>query len=376
MARRRFLPKYVSEFRGERGKMRLRFRRKGYPGGYFAAELGTEAFRAEYHAFMHPNEATETPAIQRATPGTIGELRARYMDPIDRLGPTKVTQDKVRAIIERFCEGRIDHPVASVRFDHLDKIISKTRESRLIDTPRGPRKVGGIEAAKKLRKELIRFFGFAVKLEMRSDNPALITQEVRVAAGERSTGYHSWTEDEIAQYRARHALGTRERLALEMLLWAGQRSNDTRLFGRRNIKDGRITVRASKTGKPGEILVAPQLAAAINAMPPNGTMFYLITHKGLPFSQKGFGNFVKDACIDAGLPHCSAHGLRKAIMRRMADLNISNQGMKSISFHSGDNEVALYTRDANQRRLADDAINALSDWEVSHLLPAVRQQEG
>lgn len=376
MPRRRFLPKYVSEFRDQHGKIRRRFRRKSFPGGYFTAELGTEAFRQEYHAFMHPGEAREAPAISRATPGTIGELRARYFDPITRLGPTEVTQSKVRAVIERFCEGREEHPVAALRFDHLEKIIDKTREKRMVDTPRGPRPVGGIEAAKKLRKELIRFFAFAVKIGMRPDNPAAITQEIRVAAAERSKGYHTWTEDEIERYRARWAIGTRERLALEMLLWAGQRRSDTRLFGRRNIKDGRIYVTAAKTGKDGSIPVAPQLLRAIVAMPPNGTMFYLVTHKGLPFTAAGFGNWFKDACVAAGLPHCTAHGLRKAMMRRMADLNLANQTMKSISFHSGDEEVALYTRDANQKRLADEAITALSQWEVPHLGPDVRQQEG
>jgi len=376
MARRRFLPKYVSEFRSQHGKPRLRFRRKGFPGGYFNAELGTEEFRIEYHTFMNPGDRKESPALDRAKPGSIGELRARYFDPIDRLGPTKVTQDKVRAVIERFCEPRMDNPVAFVTFEHIDRIIAKVKIPATVETPRGPRKVGGIDAAKKLRKELIRFFDFAVKIGMRTDNPVRLSQEIKVAPGERSKGYHAWTEEEIEQFRRRHKLGTRERLALELFLWSGQRRGDVRLFGRQNIKNGRIWIKAGKTGKDGSIPVAPQMLEAIVAMPPNGTMFFLATHKGLPFSAAGFGNFFKDACIEAGLPHCSAHGLRKAIMRRMADLNLGNQTMKAISFHSGDDEVALYTRDANQKRLADDAISALSAWELSHSQDDVRQKEG
>lgn len=374
--RKTFLPPHVSAFRdGRTGKMRYRFRRTGFTGGYFKAQLGTEAFREEYHAFMNPGAPSMTPTVARSKPGSIGELRGRYIDPITRLGPTKVTQTKVLAVIDRFCEGRLEHPVALVRFDHLDKIIAAAREKTMIRTPHGPRTVGGVEAARKLRKELIRFFEFAVKIKMRPDNPAAITQEIRVAAGERSTGYHTWTEEEIAAFRKTHAIGTRERLALEMLLWSGQRSGDVRLFGRQNIKDGRIWVKAGKTGKQGSIPVAPQLARAIVAIPSAGSMFFLVTHKGLPFSAKGFGNFFKDACIAAGLPHCTAHGLRKAIMRRMADLNVSNQGMKAISFHSRDDEVALYTRDANQRALADDAIAALSRWELSHDAQPARQRE-
>ena len=240
MARRRFLPKYVSEFRSQHGKPRLRFRRKGFPGGYFNAELGTEEFRIEYHTFMNPGDRKESPALDRAKPGSIGELRARYFDPIDRLGPTKVTQDKVRAVIERFCEPRMDNPVAFVTFEHIDRIIAKVKIPATVETPRGPRKVGGIDAAKKLRKELIRFFDFAVKIGMRTDNPVRLSQEIKVAPGERSKGYHAWTEEEIEQFRRRHKLGTRERLALELFLWSGQRRGDVRLFRRQNIKNGRI----------------------------------------------------------------------------------------------------------------------------------------
>jgi hypothetical protein len=55
---------------------------------------------------------------------------------------------------------------------------------------------------------------------------------------------------------------------------------------------------------------------------------------------------------------------------------LANQTMKAISFHSGDDEVALYTRDANQKRLADDAITALSDWEMRAYQSKDRAENG
>ena len=369
MARRRFLPKYVSEFLDRHRKPHLRFRRKGWPadGKYFKSVLGTEAFRAEYHAFMNPEENREPPSVERAKVGSIGELFARYCSPVERLGPTKVTQGKVRAVLERFVEGRHEWPASMAKFDDLDEIIASARSKATIETDYGPRIIGGVDAAKKLRKELIRMFEFGVKLGMLPNNQAALTSPVKVAVGERSKGYHPWTEDEIQMFRDRHALGTRERLALEMLLWSGQRRGDVRLFGRTNIVNGRIVMTAGKTGKDASIPVAPQLARAIMAMPSNGTLFFLVTHKALPFTAAGFGNWFRDACDEAGLPHCTAHGLRKAIMRRMANLQISNQGMKAISLHSKDDEVALYTRDANQSMLADHAIATVSQWEMSNL---------
>lgn len=53
-------------------------------------------------------------------------------------------------------------------------------------------------------------------------------------------------------------------------------------------------------------------------------------------------------------------------MRRMAELEMPNKTMKSVSGHSKDDEVARYTAAANQEWLADSAIKQLSDWEISN----------
>jgi len=112
--------------------------------------------------------------------------------------------------------------------------------------------------------------------------------------------------------------------------------------------------------------IAPQLAAAIAAMPASDAMCFLLTEWGKPFSVKGFGGWFREQCNAAGLPRCTAHGLRKATMRRMAELEMPNKTMKSVSGHSKDDEVARYTEAANQERLAEGAIKRLSEWEMSN----------
>jgi integrase len=37
-----------------------------------------------------------------------------------------------------------------------------------------------------------------------------------------------------------------------------------------------------------------------------------VTQYGRAFTVAGFGNRFRDRCHEAGLPHCTAHGLRKA----------------------------------------------------------------
>jgi len=377
MPRRRFLPQYVTSFADRHGKARLRFRRKGFDSYYFKSVLGTEEFRVEYHACQNPSEGrTISTPITRATPGTIDELVERYYVPPTRLGPSAVTQAKVRAVIESFRHGRGDRRVSEVRFDHLDAIIAKKHKKSSVKTASGVRQTGGVHAARKLRKELIRLFDFAMKLKLCDRNPAVETSEVRTTLAERTGGFHCWTEEEIAQFRAHHHLGTRERLGMELLLWTDQRRSDVVKMGRAQIKDGRLPVRQEKTGKFLWLPVAPQLNEAIIAMSPTDTsqFCFLMTRRNKPFTKESFGNFFRKACTAAGLPHCSAHGLRKATLRRMAELEMANKTMKSVSGQTRDDTLAGYTATANQRTLADSAIDTLSKWEKSNLGSAVRHQ--
>lgn len=60
------------------------------------------------------------------------------------------------------------------------------------------------------------------------------------------------------------------------------------------------------------------------------------------------------------------------MMRRLADVETSQQGLKSVSGHSRDEEVAIYVRGAEQRRLAAAAIARVSEWEM---MPADEKED-
>lgn len=359
--RARFLPQYVTVFTDRHGKKRYRYRRAGYAGGYFKADLGTDEFRAEYRDFGE-SKLEEHPIASKWGPGTAGDLVTRYVSVPSRLGPSLTTQAKVRQILDKFRDEHGHRYVADFTFEAIDTIISRKRVKVL----GGKRPEGGIEAARKLRKELMRLFDHAEKIGMRpaGSNPVRQSEKIRVAAGERSRGYHTWTEAEIAQYRAKHKLGTNARLAMELMLWTGQRRGDAITIGPDDILNGRVAVIQNKTGKGLTLSLAPQLQAAIDAMTPRpGAKSFLINEWGNPFTNAGFGNKMREWCDGAGLPHCTAHGLRKAMMRRMAELDMANRTLKSVSGHSGDDEVSLYTEAANQARLADEAIALVAKWE-------------
>lgn len=92
-------------------------------------------------------------------------------------------------------------------------------------------------------------------------------------------------------------------------------------------------------------------------------MTFLVTACGKPFTPAGFGNWFRDRCNEASLPYCSAHGLRKAAARRMAEAGCSNQQIKAITSHKTDREVSRYTAAADQERLTDQAMAAAYGME-------------
>lgn len=363
----RWLPKYVSKFESQHGRERYRFRRAGYPAGYFEADIGTAEFQAEYHAFMNPGATAKAEPLSRAAPGTIDDLLDRYMSVPERLGPSAVTQQKIRAVLEDFRNGdkpRGHRRVDTITFEAIDRIIAK----KMVKTGTGNKTKGGLHAARKLRKELIRLFDFAIKSEMITLNPVRLSDKVKAPAGAKSFGFHTWTEDEIEQYRAYHRLGTRPRLAMELALWTDQRRSDVVTMGKAQIRSGRIPVTQEKTGEDLWVPVAPQLLEAIVAMKPHETspFCFLITERGRPFkSAASFGTWFKKQCVQAGLPHCTMHGLRKATLRRMAELRMTNKDMKSVSGQRSDKTLAKYIEKADQTRLADAAMKQLSTWESS-----------
>jgi integrase len=82
-----------------------------------------------------------------------------------------------------------------------------------------------------------------------------------------------------------------------------------------------------------EIPILPELQRIVDATTPLGKDTYLVTKFGKPFSADGFGNRFRKWCDEAGLPHCSAHGLRKAGSAGLAELGASDREIMAITGH-------------------------------------------
>jgi hypothetical protein len=74
-------------------------------------------------------------------------------------------------------------------------------------------------------------------------NPARDAERVGYA----TDGFHTWTVEEVRQFEERHPIGTKARLALALMLYAGARRGDAVTFGRQHIKGGVLRYVPRKT---------------------------------------------------------------------------------------------------------------------------------
>jgi integrase len=174
----------------------------------------------------------------------------------------------------------------------------------------------------------------------------------------KTKGFPVWTEDDIEKFQRRWPIGTRERVMLDVFLYTGLRRGDAAVVGKQHVRNGVIEMDTEKTGMRVTIPILPVLQATLNAGPV-GELAFIATKSGQPLTKESLGNLFADACRAAGIRK-SAHGLRKAAATNAANNGASEAQLEAIFGWEGGKMAALYTRSANRRALATDAIGKLA----------------
>jgi integrase len=282
--------RYVQAWVDRDGRAHYYFRRKGCPLVRLPGLPGS-ADRAYEAALEEPKAPIG--AEMRSLPGSISAVIAAYYDSGQFFGSKAAgTKAMRRAILERFRARHGDKPIALIP----PKFIKEGLDGL---TP---------HAARNCLKTLRSLFQFAVAREWMCEDP---TRDIKLPAI-KSDGYHTWTEEEIAQFEAHHPVGSKARLALALLVYTGQRPGDVRRMGRQHIRDGVLTVRQEKTGTTIAIPVLSELQAILDATPSEHLTF-LVTPHGQLYGGTNFSTWFRAQCDAASLPkECSAHGLRRS----------------------------------------------------------------
>ena len=169
----------------------------------------------------------------------------------------------------------------------LNGIESTLGESKLRNWKRGDVAAGRDKraatpaAAENFVKSLRSFFAWALETGLVSLNP---TDGIKVVASS-TGGFAPWTDDDVAAYRARWPLGTRQRVAFEVLRETGLRRGDAVRVGLPHVRDRVIRLATEKTGERVSLPVSDVLAAAIEAGPV-GKMTFIASAAGKPMTKE------------------------------------------------------------------------------------------
>jgi integrase len=309
------------------------FRRSGYP----RVRLPGLPFSPEYMAAYQQAMANPEPiGVSRSKPGTVAAAVAAYLVSPAFSELAAGTQAMRRSILQGFRDEYGAHPINKLPPKFIALVLSKKKS----------------HAARNWFKAIRALCQFALAAEMIAADPTAGMKLPKV----KTKGHRQWTDAEIEQYEAAHAVGTNARLALALGLYTIQRRGDVIRMGRQHIRDGVLTVRQQKTGAALTIPVHPALRSILDATS-GEHLTLLVTRSGKAYSGNDFSEQFRAWCNEAGLPSdCTFHGLRVSGCTRLADAGCSAHEIAAWSGHLTLREVERYTRAADQKRLAQSAL--------------------
>jgi integrase len=330
---------YVHRFRDRHGKLRYYFRRSGVPRVRLLGIPGSPEFMESYNS---ASVGTIALPPSRYGEGTIGALWTAYCRSASFINLSVSSKTTYRRIMASILDQHGHRSVVGLNRQYARQIV----EAVGVTAP----------AMANLTISVLRLlFSFAVENGWRADNPCRGLR--RYKGGE----HEAWSDQELRIFERRWPVGTRERLAYDLLLYTAQRGGDIVTWKASGISNGEIVVSQQKTGTKLVIPIHGCLQRSMIAFPTKG-QYVLSDASGKPIQRRTLTRIIRLAVKAAGLPaRCVAHGLRKTALRRLAENGATEKELASISGHKSIAEVQRYTKSADQVSLARSAMKRMPD---------------
>lgn len=345
------LPKYVIEDKDRYGNVRVYLRRPGVtkvllPGSPWSPEF-MQAYAVALGTAPPPKKAVVDPRNWRWLCGL-------YLSS----GEFKQLDDKTQRVRRHILELTYEEPIAPKSPDKFQNVpvtamtpaACRTLRDRLASTP---------AAANERLKAIRQVFLNGIATDELTVNPSRDVPYLKYA----SSGFYTWSENDIRQFCTTHAPGSKARRALTLLLVLGPRTQDAVILGRQHMSQGWIKFRPLKTRKKTNVEVEVELDPVLQIeleLAPKGELLFLQTEHGKPYSVKGFYNWFKRQCVTAGLPQCAPHGLRKAGATIRAENGATDYGLAALYGWASSKTAQVYTRGANRKKLAAGVMGLLT----------------
>jgi integrase len=194
-------------------------------------------------------------------------------------------------------------------------------------------------------------------------NPTISDRRKKGKRRTATKGWKPWEEYEIAQYRARWPVATRERVLFEACLGTGQRTSDVAKMKREDLRDGEIAVVQQKTGTHlwfdllddfKEVLYPWLASHEAEAFFPTAQA----PREAQPLSAQRVQLILANAITKAGLPDTLVpHGLRYTFATRAIELGLDHGTISAIVGHLSHQMAEQYTEKRRKSRLAIGTMN-------------------
>ena len=323
------------------------------------SDFGSNTFDDEYRDAITGKSRSNAPTGPEA--GTLAWLIERYRETVTWTTLSMATRRQRENIFVHVLETAGTKP-----FTRIDAATIRAGRERRSSTPSQARNF--LDAMRGL-------FRWALEAKHIKADPTLGVDNPPRPKGD---GFIPWTEEHVAAYEARWPIGTRQRVWLDVLLYTGLRRGDAVQFGRQHVRDGVGSIKTEKSGYRITVTlpILPVLQRSLEAGP-CGDLTFITGERGQPLTKESFGNMFRVACRAAGVPG-SAHGVRKIAATTAANNGATVAQLEAIFGWSGGSMASLYTRAADRRRLAIEAMHKLANDERTSIpapLHPVRARE-
>lgn len=204
------------------------------------------------------------------------------------------------------------------------------------------------------------FYDWAKKRKHINSNPARGIDK----SYSKGNGATPWKVSDVLQFFSVHLAGTKAHVALSVLVFTGCRIEDVTILGRKHecLIDGVEAIRwvPNKKGSTEVCIpLLPPLWAATRAPKIVGET-YVLGRGGKPYaSGDSMSAMFKGWCVEAGLGHLSAHGVRKGLAEILAELGCSQFQLMAVLGHAEAKTSEVYTRRVERWKLAKNAMDSI-----------------